>query len=139
MTMEESLRRHGLVPSDESLPVIRYLLAHEVELERSGGHREEDLALLCCVQLFGRGALDDALRIWNAKTASMDLGCSIDVQLLCGAGLTATKHFLATHREAAAADALRYLEECEAAGNFRDFSPENHLEYYRRYFDVGAD
>jgi hypothetical protein len=137
--MEESLRRYGLVPSDEVLPIIRDLLAREVELERSGGDREEDLAFLCCVQLFSRGLLDDALRIWTAKSASMDLGCSIDVQLLCGAGLPATKHFLASHREAAAAAALRYLDGCEAAGDFRGFSPQNHLEYYRRYFGICAE
>jgi hypothetical protein len=46
---------------------------------------------LCCVQLFNAGDLDDVLRVWAAKRASFDVGCSIDVQLLCGgcAGLPA--------------------------------------------------
>lgn len=139
LTSDESLQRYGLVPADESLPAIRAILAREVELEWSGGEREDDLALLCCVQLFSRGLLDDVLRIWSAKSASMDLGCSIDVQLLCGAGLLATKHFLASHHDAAAEDALRYLQSCEAAGDFLDFSPQDHLERYRRYFRAGID
>lgn len=134
MTVEESLQRYGLVPSDGALPVIRDVLEREVDLERSGGDREQDLALLCCVQLFSRGLLDDVMRIWTAKAESMDLDSSIDVQLLCGAGLPETKRFLAAHREPAAADALRYLEKCEAAGDFRGFSPRDHLERYRRYF-----
>jgi hypothetical protein len=33
--------------------------------------------------------------IGEAKTASMDADCSIDIQLLCGAGLDETKALLA--------------------------------------------
>ena len=42
---------------------------------------------LCCVQLFNAGGLRDVAMIWHAKTSSWDAHCSIDVQLLCAAGL----------------------------------------------------
>src|SRR5262245_29841010 len=32
---------------------------------------------LCSVQLFSKGAVEDSLLIWRAKTASMDADCSI--------------------------------------------------------------
>lgn len=136
MTTEESLKQFGLIPSDGSLTTIRRLLAHEVQLEREfrGCEREEDLALLCCVQLFSRGQLDDVLRIWSAKAAGMDLGVTIDVQLLCGAGLDATKAFLAQRDEISAGKALAYIEDCERTDDFEDFSPESQLQLYRAYF-----
>jgi hypothetical protein len=136
MTAEESLAKFGLTPADESLPAIRALLAKEAEAERRGTMREDDLALLCCVQLFSRGQLEDVLRIWDAKRSGMDLGSAIDVQFLCGAGLDETKAFLG--KQETAAGTLRYLKECEEAGDFRGFSPADHLEHYRAYFGVGV-
>ena len=136
MNVEESLRRFGLVPSDEALPHIRALLAREAEAERSGDDREDDLALLCCVQLFSRGLLEDVLRIWDAKRSGMDLGCYLDVQFLCGAGLAETKRFLAEEPGSAAFEALEYLKKCEEAEDFAEFSPTSHLERYRQYFGV---
>jgi hypothetical protein len=35
-----------------------------------------------------------------------------------------------------AARALTYLEECEAAGDFIDFSPKEYLERYKHYFNL---
>lgn len=66
----------------------------------------------------------------------MDLGCCLDVQLLCGAGLAATKAFLAAQADPAAAEALEYIEECEQAGDFTDFSPDAYLQTHRAYFGV---
>jgi hypothetical protein len=136
MNAAESLKRFGLVPSDEVLPQIRSLLAREADAERTGGDREDDLALLCCVQLFSRGLEEDVLRIWDAKQSGMDLGSCLDVQFLCGAGLIATKRFLASRSDPPSAAALSYLEKCERTGDFADFSPQSHLETYRRYFLV---
>jgi len=56
---------------------------------RAQGDGDTELMKLCCVQLFNAGAVGDALAIWRAKTASWDAHCSIDVQLLCGAGTMA--------------------------------------------------
>jgi len=64
----------------------------------------------------------------------MDLGCLLEIQLLCGAGLEATRRHLASQTGAAAADALARLNECAQAGDFEDFSPAEHLEQYRRCF-----
>jgi hypothetical protein len=136
MDAEASLRQFGLVPSDDALPHVRALLAQETAAEREGRPREEDLALLCCVQLFSRGLLEDVLRIWKAKSSGMDLGATVDIQLLCGAGLEATRSYLASQEGPAAADALEYLAECEQAGDFEDFSPAELLDDYRHYFDL---
>lgn len=136
MTAQESLRRFGLVPDDASLPEVRELLAREAEAERKGTLRAEDLAYLCSIQLFSRGRLEDVLRIWDAKVSGMDLGASIDIQLLCGAGLAETKAFLAGRGTREAAGALGYIEECEAAGDFEDFSVASRMAQYRDYFAI---
>jgi hypothetical protein len=136
MNVEESLRRFGLVPPDEALPVIRALLAEEADAERTGRPREDDLALLCCVQLFSRGLLEDVLRIWEAKRSGMDLGTYLDGQFLCGAGIEETKRYLAAQPGRAPAEALEYLEGCQRSGMFGEFSPAVHLESYREYFGV---
>ena len=60
----------------------------------------------------------------------------VDVQFLCGAGLDATKRFLASLRDERAAAALSYIADCEKAGDFDGFSPEAHLQRYREYFGV---
>lgn len=84
MTTDDSIQRFGLVPAVAALPEIRGLLATEAEAERGGREREEDLALLCCVQLFARGLLEDVPRIWQAKRSGMDLGITIDVRPSAG-------------------------------------------------------
>jgi hypothetical protein len=136
MDTDQSLARYGIKPNDADLPEIRALLQQEIETERKHGERIEDLALLCCVQLFARGQLEDVLLIWQAKQTSMDLACTIDVQLLCGAGLQATKAFLASQPSAHAASALQYITDCEAAGDFDDFSPSTWLDHCKDYFDA---
>ena len=136
MDCQDSLREFGLVPRDEDLPRIRELLAHEAECERTHKDRGDDLALICCVQLFSRGQEQDILRIWDAKSSGFDLFSYLDVQLLCGCGLQATEDFLRRQPGKAAKDALAWLETCKAAGDFEEFSPASHLDYYRAYFGV---
>jgi len=74
--------------------------------------------------------------IWQAKESSWDAHCSIDVQLLCGAGLEATKKYLAAEGSPRAAAALDYLLQCEAADDFAGFSVENQSRWYSRYYGV---
>ena len=136
MTVEESLKLYGLIPSDEALPAIRQLLAREAELERNGDEREEDLALLCCVQLFSRGFLEDVLRIWEAKQSGFDLGCYLDGQFLLGAGVKKTKNFLTNHSTPEAPTVLEYIARLEQSGELKEWSPSQHLEFWRRYFDA---
>ena len=64
---------------------------------------------LCCVQLFCAGQVSDSLEVWRAKTASWDANISIDIQLLCGAGLGPTKQYLAAVKTDEAAAALNRL------------------------------
>ncbi|TRC88917.1 hypothetical protein FJV80_11625 [Mesorhizobium sp. WSM4310] len=136
MNTRDSLQQFGLVPKDEDLPRIRDLLAHEADRERKGDGREDDLALLCCVQLFSKAMDEDVLRIWDAKSSGFDLFSSLDVQFLCGNGLQNTKNFLMKQSGEVATKALAYLKECEAAGDFEEFSAAAHLEHYRAYFGV---
>lgn len=131
----DCLRQFGLHPGAADLSKIRDALASETTKERQD-EDDSDTALLklLCVQLFNGGALDDVLRIWGAKCASFDAGCSIDVQLLCGAGLAQTKEFLASAGSAEARSALDYLLECEATGDFERFSVEEWARSYDRYY-----
>jgi hypothetical protein len=58
----------------------------------------------------------------------------IDVQLLCGAGLEATKEYLAAEGSRSASAALDYLLQCETTGDFTDFSVENQSRWYSKYY-----
>lgn len=138
MNTDESLRLYGLPPSDDALPAIRQLLQAEAELEKAerGEERTQDLALLCCVQLFSKARNEDIMRIWRAKTSGFDMHCSIDVQLLCGSGLEETKAYLWQSAEPDAAEALAYIEECQRAGDFDDFTPESDLAFHCNTFGV---
>jgi len=66
--------------------------------------------------------------------ASMDAGCSIDIQLLCGSGLDRTKAYLSSRRVPAAEEALQRLLDCEKAGDFEDFSVEERSAQYAEYY-----
>jgi len=87
----------------------------------------------CCIHLFKSGDIDDVLLIWSAKESCFDAHCSIDVQLLCGRGLEETKQYLTDSGSPEASplrlhvlrkEALEYLIECEATGDFEEFSPD---------------
>jgi hypothetical protein len=82
------------------------------------------------------GNVEDALLIWQAKQSSFDAACYIDIQLLCGAGLTETKDALSKNTSPEAKEALAWIIECETAGDFDDFSVENYLDFYRRYYGI---
>ncbi|MEO7717528.1 MAG: hypothetical protein ABIY70_15115 [Capsulimonas sp.] len=148
MTTEESLALYGLTPKEADLPQIRAILDREAEIERNHYNsavgrkgdprqREDDLAMLSCVQLFAYGDLQDVLRIWDAKQTSMDMACYLDVQFLCGAGLEETKAYLSTLDSENAKEALEYILKCEGGGDFNGFSPQSQLAGYRRYFEGG--
>jgi hypothetical protein len=138
MDEDESLRRYGLRPSGRELAAVRALLEVEDGKERRAqGDGDTELMKLCCVQLFNAGAVGDALAIWRAKTSSWDAHCSIDVQLLCGAGLAETKAFLSAQHSEEARAALQWLLDCEAAGDFQDFSVVERSAWYATYY-LGA-
>jgi hypothetical protein len=132
---DESLRRYGLHPVGGDLDEVRDVLAARVARERQcQGDGDTDLMKLCCVQLFNAGFPADVLLIWQAKESSWDAHCSIDVQLLCGAGWEETVAYLTADASPAATAALAYLRQCEASGDFADFSTENESRWYSRYY-----
>ena len=135
MTCDEALQRFGLPAAPEHRDEIRRLLAEEIERERRGEGGEEVLRTLC-VQLFSLGVVDDALLIWDAKQSSFDAASGLDVQFLCGAGLQATRDFLARCDSPAAPAALNCLRECEQAGDFEDWTPQASVSQYRDYYDL---
>lgn len=135
MDEDECLRRFGLRPSGADREQVRRLLREQAALERKRqGDGDTALMRLCCVQLFNVGDLADVLAIWQAKESSWDAHCSIDVQLLCGAGLEATTAYLAITAGDDAARALGYLRACEAAGDFVDFSVAAWSRSQARYY-----
>lgn len=135
MTSSEALQKFGLPASPQYHDEIRRLLADEIELEKRGESGEEMLRTLC-VQLFSLGAVEDALLIWEAKRSSFDAGCGLDIQFLCGAGLPATKAFLARSDTRSAAAALEYLTACQKGGDFDDWTPQSTIEQYRAYYEL---
>ncbi|CAM5608086.1 hypothetical protein [Streptomyces aurantiogriseus] len=135
MDEQESLRRYGLRPVGADLDEIRALLReHTARERRAQGDGDTVLMKLCCVQLFNSGDLDDVLLVWSAKQASFDAACSIDIELLLGHGLDATKAHLSANRAPSAAAALDRLRELEADGEFEDFSVEEYSAVYDRYY-----
>ncbi len=136
MTETESLQKYGLRPASVNLPTIRERLAAQTQREgEAQGRGDTELMKLCCVQLFNAGELDDVLLIWRAKAASMDANGSIEIQLLCGRGLVRTKEFLSSHSSEEAQAALARLLDCEAAGDFEDFSVGDVSAFYVSYYD----
>jgi hypothetical protein len=137
---DESLRRYGLSPVVGDLDEVREILAVQAARERRHqGDGDTELMKLCCVQLFNAGFLTDAVLIWHAKESSWDAHCSIDVQLLCGVGLEETTAHLTADGSPAAAAALEYLRQCEASGDFADFSVENQSRWYSQYYTALPD
>jgi hypothetical protein len=135
MTSNEALQKFGLPASPHFREEIRRLLAEEVERKRRGESGDEMLRTLC-LQLFSLAVAEDALLVWDAKQSSFDAGCGLDVQFLCGAGLAATKEYLAKSSTQSASAALKYLTECEQTGDFMDWTPQKTITDYRRYYGL---
>ncbi|TWT81713.1 hypothetical protein CA13_31660 [Planctomycetes bacterium CA13] len=137
MNQDDCLERLGLTPPPNSATEIRRILAAQTDLEsKSQGDGDQELIKLTCVQLFALGDIADSLVIWNAKQCSFDMSCSIDVQLLCGAGVDETLVYLDDLGTDPASAAATYIRECITTGDFNDFTPPDWLADYRRYYGV---
>lgn len=135
MNVDEALGQYGLTPDDQSLKIVREILIEETRKEsQRQGQGDTELMKLCCVQIFSKGSVEDSLLIWQAKTASMDADCSIDIQLLCGAGLEETKAFLTNIHSSPATSALNRIRLCQENGDFEGFSVRDYLDFYRSYY-----
>ncbi|WP_042365924.1 hypothetical protein [Streptacidiphilus neutrinimicus] len=136
MDEEEGLRRYGLRPALADLGEIRALLSAHTERERrTQGEGDTELMKLCCVQLFNSGDIDDALLVWSAKEASYDAACSVDIELMLGRGLDATKAYLSALPMTAAVAALDRLCELETDGQFEGFSADEYSAFYDSYYN----
>ena len=91
--------------------------------------------------LFAAGNVEDSLHVWRAKRSSFDAACSLDVQLVCGAGFDATLRFLREHDSDDARAAIEYILSCDAAGDFEGHDEPGGrlplvLDSFRRYYGV---
>ncbi|MCC5613210.1 hypothetical protein LC612_42665 [Nostoc sp. CHAB 5834] len=135
MKKEDHIHAYGLRIAQEDAEAVRHVLNEQIRLETvSSKYTEEDLMKVSCVQLFSLGNLEDVLLIWEAKNSSMDAGCYIDAQLLCGAGFDPTVDYLKSLDTKVDKDALEWILEVEQAGEFDEFSPESYIQYYEKYF-----
>ena len=137
MNYDECLQHYGVTPAPNSAAEIRRMLAAETHVEsKSQGDGDQELIKLNCIQLFSFGDVADSVVIWSAKQCSFDMSCSIDVQLLCGAGVDETLAYLDDLETDPASAAATYIRECITTGDFDDFSPADRLDGYRRYYGV---
>src|SRR6185369_16993298 len=140
LVQNEHVERFGLRPRADSLSTIRHLLREQIALERRAQGLGNSLVMrLCCAQLFFAAIPEDILLIWDAKESSFDCGCSIDVQLLCAIGLEATQSYLRQLDHSEARSALALILECEAAGTFEGFSPDEYGRELERYYAPRRD
>ena len=131
---DEITRRFGLHPAGEHLDEVRAIIAEQTALGLSA---HTLLMRICCVLLFNAGHVTDSLLIWRAKESGWDAHFSIDVQLLCGAGLPETMAYLEAEasRDPEAAKALAYLSACSKPGvDFDGFTPKARSAMYDRYY-----
>jgi hypothetical protein len=131
MNENDLLARFGLTPGVADLPEIRRLI--QITVADSKRESNEPLKLLC-IQLFSAGIPSDALLIHKAKMSSFDASCHIDIQLVCGAGLEATKTFLRSSDAPDAQALLAVLEDHKHAADFAGFTPQRQLDSYRHYY-----
>lgn len=134
MTSKEALQKYGFPALPGCRNAIRKLLTEEIERERREESDDGEMLRTLCVQLFSLGIVEDTLLIWEAKESSFDAHCGLDVQLLCGAGIVATKAYLEKSGESAASAALEYLISCEQAGDFDGWTPQTSIDEFRKYY-----
>jgi hypothetical protein len=75
----------------------------------------------------------DSLLLWRTKQLTFDTACEFDIQLVAFAGITQTLAYLESVPDSDAAEAVTYLRQCQAGGDFDNFaayfSPDN-LPYW---------
>lgn len=79
----------------------------------------EDL-MLACYLLGKHNHVEDCLKIWEAKETDFDSYCGIDIQLMMFAGVSKTIAFLESQTSELAQRALKYVKDCDRAGDFTE-------------------
>jgi hypothetical protein len=71
----------------------------------------------------------DSLLLWRTKQFTFDTACKFDIQLVAFAGVQQTIAYLQTLADPEAAQAVVYLQQCNASGDFDNLadylSPHN--------------
>jgi len=136
MNYEQLIDQYGLPASPENREVLLTYLSTEMEKEKQGTLEDADIIRCILVQLFSIGDVEDSINIWEAKVASFDLMCGMDIQFICGAGIQATKKYLAEHDSNISKNALEHLNKCLEAGDFENWTPEVTINTYKSYFGI---
>lgn len=123
------LERFGLEPELKYLQEIRSLLIEETN---SSNTEEHEYLKTLCILLFTFGYPDDTLLIWNAKRKDFDAGCYIDGDLLMGAGLNETIHFLQKLNTPKAKEILEYIKPYKT--NYDYMTREQVIDFYNKYY-----
>lgn len=133
---DQFLDIYGIVPASHQLDEVRRLLQEQIRLEQEAqGNSDFEVLRMCAVALFNAAIPSDTPLIWKAKQSSMDASVGLEVQLLCGAGLQATKSYLKdTCAEPCAGDILEYLEHCEQNGDFDGFDVVSFRQELEAYY-----
>lgn len=129
--VDAQLETFSLNPDAKFAEEIREIIREEIA---DKNREDNEILKLSCAQLFALGHVEDSLLIWQAKQSNFDAACYLDIQLLCGAGFEETKAFLSNQDTPEAREALKYLLECEKAGDFEGFTVESQNQEYHRYF-----
>ncbi|HTK05985.1 MAG TPA: hypothetical protein VL485_02360 [Ktedonobacteraceae bacterium] len=119
-----------LSPEDRTL--IRFLLAQEITYHERMWSFSESIKL-CAFLLFLLAHVEDVSLLWEAKTTSFDTMCGLDIQLLLGAGASATLAYLQQTPEEWAQQAKEYIEECQ---NMEDCKLERYRIGMRAHFGM---
>lgn len=89
-----------------------------------------DSIQLCSFMMFQLAHVEDVPLLWQAKQANYDTLLGLDIQLLVGAGVEETLHYLQQVSEGWAVEAASYIQQCQAGGDFED------LEEYQVTMDT---
>lgn len=96
---------------------IRFLLEQEITYHRRLWGFSHSIHL-CGFLLFTLAEVEDVQLLWKAKTTSFDTWCGFDVQLLVGAGISATLAYLQRADEPWSQKAEELIEQCREGKNF---------------------
>ena len=140
MNEDVCYERYGLRPNRDAIEEIRQLLCEQVEKEsESQGAGDTELMKLLCAQLFNVGEMSDVSLIWSAKRSSFDAGVSLDIQLMCGAGLGETIGYLKSSAESWAADAVASIEKAVADEDLEGFTVQDYSDFLDYYYEDEED
>ena len=133
MNVDDFISRFQVLSNESDIEKIRAVLLEEIEAYKDAkGDRSAELLMICCMNLCYYGHIEDVSLIWNAKMLSMDTGCMIDTEYLCGPGIEKTKVFLESLNSDWAKKALQFIGQY---GDFDDYNPKKYVKERISYFE----